>query len=112
MHLLLIVAALPVKLDPHNLIWISGVVGFLLPHAIALLNQTHWSAKLKSIVAFCCCLIAAIATTWIKGDLNFTDVVASAGTIFVVARSSYAGLWKPTGIAPTIEAATSASPGT
>lgn len=100
--------ALAVNLDPSNLVWISGVIGFLLPNGIALLNQVSWSAQLKSIIAFVLCVLAAIITTWIKGDLNFTDIVGSAGVIYTVAMASYVGLWKPTKIAPTIEAATSA----
>src|SRR5512141_3096611 len=100
--------ALAVNLEPSNLVWISGVIGFLLPLVISLLNQTKWSSKLKSSVAFTCCVIAALITTWIKGDLNFTDIVGSAGVIFTVAQASYLGLWRPTNVAPTIEAATSA----
>lgn len=100
------VAALPVALDPANLAWVSGVIGFLLPNGIALLNQTHWPTKLKSFVAFVVCIIVAVITTWIKGDVNFTDLVGSAGIIYTVAMASYTGLWKPTEIAPTIEAKT------
>jgi hypothetical protein len=82
-------------------------VGFLLPQAIALLNQVKWTARVKSIVAFAACVIAAGITTVAAGDFDATNLILSATTVFAVARTSYAGLWRPTGLAPAIEEATS-----
>lgn len=89
-----------------NLAQIAIFVGFLLPHAIALVTQQHWSPALKSVVAFAICIVAAVVTVWAKGTLNFHDLVGTATLVYVLARSSYAGLWKPTGITDTIEAKT------
>jgi len=100
--------SLGVYLTPENLIWISGVIGFLLPHVAAIIIQSHWKESFKSGLVFLLGCVAAVITCWAKGTLNFSDWVASAGTIFVVARTSYAGLWRPTGIAPAIEAKTNA----
>lgn len=97
-----------------DLLVISGIVGGLLPFAIALINQSHWAPGLKSVIAFLCCLIAAFITVWAKGDITATDYIASALTVFTVARASYAGLWRPTGTAPALEASTTVTkaPGT
>jgi hypothetical protein len=98
-----------VTTNTTNLIWISGVVGFFLPHLIAVVNQAHWQTGLKSVVAFSMCLVAAVIVAWVKGDLDFHNWVASAGVIFTAAQVSYKGLWRPTGTSPAIEASTTPS---
>jgi len=95
-----------VTTDPSNLIWISGIVGFFLPHLIALVNQSHWKTGLKSIIAFGICLVGAVVVTYATGDLDFHNWAASAGVIFAAAQVSYKGLWRPTGAAPALEEST------
>lgn len=93
-------------MDPSNLAYVSMVVGFLLPHAIALINQEHWRSSTKSIIAFAACIAAALVTTYLKGDFNVHEIAGSTFIVFTVARASYAGLWRPTKIATTVESAT------
>lgn len=89
-----------------DLIVTSGIVGIGLPLIIALLNQSHWKAGLKAAVAFGICLVAALITTWAEDKLTPENYVLSALTVFAIARTTYAGLWRPTGAAPAIEVAT------
>lgn len=103
LHLL---AAIAFTTSPQNLLWISGLVGVGLPHVIAILSQQHWNSGLKAVLAFVVCLVAAVIICWIKGTLNFSDWATSAGVVFVLARTSYAALWKPTGINDALEART------
>ena len=93
-----------------DLILTSGVIGAILPIAIAVINQVRWSTAVKSEVAFVICLIAAGVTCWVKGDLNATDYLASALAVFTLARTTYAGVWKPTGVATAVEEKTSKTP--
>lgn len=79
----------------------NTLVGALLPHAIALVNQCHWPARLKSLVAFLCCAIAAAFTTWIAGDLHPDDWLLSALVIFGAAEATYHTVWH--GLATRIE---------
>lgn len=102
-------AAVNQLLSWHSIVLISALVGSLLPNLIAVLNQVHWPSWLKAIVAFAACCIAAVAVTAAKGTLTAQDWVGSAIVVFTVARASYAGLWKPTGVADKIETATSSN---
>lgn len=92
-----------------DLVLTSGIVGFLLPFLIALVNQAHWQAGLKAVVAFAICLIGAFVTTWAEDKLSLSNYIISALTVFALARTSYAGLWRPTGAAPSLEASTTVS---
>jgi hypothetical protein len=89
-----------------SLVQLALLIGFLLPHIISLVNQQHWSPGLKSIVAFGVCVVAAIVTVWAKGTLDLHHLSATLGIIYLMARSSYAGLWKPLGVSDAIEAST------
>lgn len=89
-----------------DLLVTSGIVGSILPMGIALVNQSHWRAGFKAVVAFILCLAAALVTTWAQDKLTPENYIASALTVFTLARVSYAGLWRPTGAAPAVEANT------
>lgn len=84
----------------------NTLIGFLLPHAIALVNQLHWGPRLKAAVAFAVCTLAAAVTSYVAGELTPADLALSAMTVFGAAQVSYQQLWQPTGIAPAIEQAT------
>lgn len=81
----------------------NALVGFVLPHAIALVNQCQWPSRLKALVAFLACLAAAALTTHAAGTLTPDDLFLSALVIFGAAQVSYQQLWHPTGIAPALE---------
>ena len=84
------------------------IVGFFLPHVIAVVQQPDWSAGLRSVVTFLACLGAAVGTVLIQNDgWSWHDWVSSSLLILVTAIATYKGLWKPTGIAPAVEASTS-----
>lgn len=84
----------------------NALVGSVLPHAIALVNQCHWPSRVKRAVAFGCCAIAAAFTSWIGGELHPDDLLLSVLVVFGAAQISYRAVWHPTGIAPAIEEAT------
>lgn len=101
-----IIAAVAFLASPHNLLWISGVVGFFLPHLVAIINQTHWNSGLKAVLAAAACLVAAFVVCWAKGAINFSDWSTSAMIVYTFATTAYKGLWKPTGIIDAVEAST------
>ena len=90
----------------------SLIVGFLLPLAIAFIQQAHWPKGLRAIVAFIVCLAAAVGTVYLQGPGVFTwsRWVSSALLTFVTAIATYKRFWKPTGIASAIEASTPIPP--
>jgi hypothetical protein len=91
-----------------NLAQWSAIVAFFVPPAVALVNQQHWSSKLKAVMFFGLSLLAAAGTAYFQGDFTGKRFLDSALIVVAAAAAYYHGLWKPTNIAPTIEAATSA----
>lgn len=92
-----------------NLAMWSLIVGFLLPPAIAVVQQPRWSEPVRAIVMFVVCLIAAAGTAYFQGDLTGRRWIQAALLIVVATIATFKGLWKPTRVAPEIEAATSRS---
>lgn len=82
--------------------------GVLMPFIIALINQAHWSAKLKGVVAFLACLAAAAVVEALRHRLTWDDWRPTAEVIVGAALAMYKWLWGPTasGLAPAIESAT------
>lgn len=85
---------------------IGGIIAFLLPPAIAVITQAHWSPQLKGVVAFLVSVAAALAMVLYEGGFNWTDwrnasLVIVSGAVFF-----YHQFYKPSGIAPSIEAKT------
>ncbi len=82
-------------------------VGAALPLVIAVINQRRWPSPVKGLVALVCCAVAALATVWLRGPVDWSDWRSTATWITGAAFISYHTLWKPSTIAPKIEAATS-----
>lgn len=89
-----------------NLLWISALVGGLLPHAISVVNQSHWSSGVKSVIAFAACIVAAFVVAYAENKFDFKNIATSLAFVFALAQTSYQGLWKPTGIADAVESTT------
>jgi len=85
----------------------AGIVGFFLPIAASVIIQQKWAQPVKAVAGFLCCVTAAVGTAYFTGLLDPTDVARCFLVVFTLAIAAYYGFWKPTGIAPKIEAATS-----
>jgi len=83
-----------------------AVGGVAMPFLIALINQSHWSPKLRGLVAFAACLGAAAALAALHGTLTLTSWCSTAITVTGAALVMYHALWKPSGLAPAVETAT------
>lgn len=92
---------------PSNTIMWAGIVGFVMPVAVAVVMQSGWSDRVRSLVGFACCLIAGAGTAWFAGNFDGRDIVSCVLVTFTIAIATYYGFWRPTGIAPRIESATS-----
>lgn len=93
-----------------NLAAWSSLVGLLLPLLVAVVQQAHWSAKVRTTVGVAACVVAAVGTAYFQGKLDLHNFVESALVIFTLAKVSYLSVWKPTGTTPAIEQATSPTP--
>lgn len=83
-----------------------AIGGGLLPFVIALINQSHWSPKLRGAVAFLVCLGGAAALAYWHGTLTWGDWRNTAIVVTGAAMVMYHALWKPSGLAPAVEDAT------
>lgn len=84
------------------------IVGFFLPHLLAVVQQPRFSQGLRAVITFAGSLIAAVGTVLIQNDgWSWHDWVSSSLLILVTAIATYKGLWKPTQIAPAVEHSTS-----
>lgn len=90
-----------------NLEHLSGLVGTFLPMVIALVLQKSWATPVKAVVALLACAVAATITTGAAGQLNGQNWTESLAVIFTAAMVSFNGFWRPTGIADSLESATS-----
>ncbi|WP_328491184.1 hypothetical protein [Streptomyces zaomyceticus] len=86
-------------------------VGAALPLLTAVVQRPNWSARYKRIVAVAASLLAGITAVaaeggWAQFQQGKLTTVTVLG-VLVAAQTSYDLLWKPSKIAPVIEAATS-----
>ena len=84
----------------------SLIVGFFLPPVLAIVQQTKWSSALRAIVAFLACALAGAGVAYFQGDLTGKRFIEAGLVILVTAVATYQSFWKPTAIAPAIEAKT------
>lgn len=82
-------------------------VGFFSPPVISVIQRSRWSARTQSLVAFGFYLVVAAVTAYVAGLFTTGDILRLALLVFLAAGTSYKTLWKPTGVSPAIEAATS-----
>ena len=92
-----------------NLMMWSLIVGFFMPPVQAIIQQTTWSSQLRAGVNFVACAVAGIGVAYFQGDFTGRRFIESALVILVTTIAVYKGTWKPFGVAPAIEKATSFS---
>jgi L-lactate permease len=91
-------------------IW-SMVVGFLLPPLIAVILRSHWRPEVKAAVTVGVCLIGGGVTAYLMGYFHGVTLVRAILLTLGAALFFYRVFWKPSQIAPGIEAATTPDPG-
>lgn len=95
-----------------NLAQWSALVGLLLPLLIAVVQQTHWSSPVRTIIGVLASVIASIVTPAVYSNLNWHTWATSFITVFGAALITYKAVWVPLGAAPWIEKSTSVKPPT
>jgi high-affinity Fe2+/Pb2+ permease len=86
----------------------SLLVGAIMPTVVAIAQQPRWLPWQRAVIGVVASILAGVITTWIvAGHALFEQpMVTSILLIAVASWSSYKNFWKPTGVAPTIEAKT------
>ncbi len=88
------------------------VVGFLsATFVLPVIQQPRWSTRLRAAVTFLYSVVVGLGTAYLTGSFSGVhDVRTGVSAVLftlITAIASYRGFAQPTGIAPTIEAATS-----
>lgn len=95
-----------------NLVMWSLIVGFLAPPVISVIQQPKWSDTARAVFTSIFAVVAGGATAYFNGEFRAGDIVGTILVIGVAAITFYRGFFKPTGISPAIENATSKTPPT
>lgn len=91
-----------------NLVALNGVIAFVsATFVLPIIQQPKWSAKTRSLVTFLYSLLIGALTAWASGDFDPANVAASVLSVFTIAIAAYKGFAQPSGIAGSIENATS-----
>jgi hypothetical protein len=97
----------PVVLDTVSWGLIAGVVT---PWLTSIVQQPRWSNRTRAWVGAGISVVIGILTCLVNGDLHAQEgqtVLATVAAVLVASQAAYSQLWKPTGVSPAIESATS-----
>lgn len=100
----------PVVLDTVSWGLIAGV---LTPWLTSVVQQPRWTNRTRAWVGAGISLVVGVLTCLANGDLHVQEgqtVLATIAAVVVAAQAAYSQLWKPTGVSPAIESATSRTP--
>jgi hypothetical protein len=114
MHALLLLAADPAPADQVDWLNLSDptsvvrIIGLLIPILTALVTKHVASQGLKSVVTLVLSAVTAAVAVLVSADGGFAwqAFVNAFINAFVPAIAIYYGLWKPTGVAGSVAAAT------
>jgi hypothetical protein len=84
------------------------ILGVLTPLVVAVVQQPRWGTRYRAVVAAVAAVIVGVVTVLANG--TWQDASGTLGIIalvLVASNTAYKTLWKPTGVAPLIEAKTS-----
>jgi len=93
----------------------AALVGLFLPLLTAIVVQRGWSKSAQVAVNAFLSFVASVILTYTQGNLDgdhLRQLFMAFMIVFVPAVATYLGVWKPTGVAPAIEAATGGDPNT
>jgi hypothetical protein len=90
-----------------DLVETSALIGAVLPVAAAVVKQDHLSRRTNAVLAVAVAFAVALGIVVVRNELDVGTLAASFTAAFTTAVAFYHGLWKPTGIASTVQTRTS-----
>ncbi|MDT0435596.1 MULTISPECIES: hypothetical protein [Streptomyces] len=90
----------------------AAALGYALPPVIAIVVQPRWSGPVKGIFMLLVAVADGAGTAYFNDDFAGKPITTGILTAAVAIGLAYHTLWRPSGIAPRIEAATSTQTGT
>ncbi|MEU0184161.1 hypothetical protein ABZ312_23665 [Streptomyces sp. NPDC006207] len=94
---------------PDAQLW-SAFLGFAAPPLIAVVQQPRWSSTAKTLVMLLSSVALGCGSAYFGGQFTAHTVGGNVLIVAIAAGSAYQTVWKPSGVAPRIERATSPRP--
>jgi hypothetical protein len=85
----------------------AAALAVVLPPIIAIVNQPRWSGAIKGILMIVVATLDGLGTAYFNGEWHDRKIIACVLIAVIIIGTTYHTLWKPSGIAPGIEQATS-----
>ncbi|MFD5425201.1 hypothetical protein [Streptomyces sp. NPDC127084] len=85
----------------------AAALGYALPPVIAIVQQPRWSGAIKGLMMLAVAAVVGLGSSYFAGDFAGKSIVTCMLAAALSIGIAYHTLWKPSGIAPGIEQATS-----
>lgn len=86
------------------------ILGVLTPLIVSVVQQPQWSDRTRAVVSVVASVLIGVVTVLANGGIESGQTLLSVcALVFVASNTAYKTLWKPTGVSPAIERATSKS---
>lgn len=88
------------------------ILGAITPLLVSVVNQPRWTGLTRQLVMLGIALAVGLVNVIVQGlvidwSLSFGNVLVILASVVGATQAAYTVLWKPTGIAGKVEAATS-----
>ncbi len=87
-------------------LWAAALAA-VLPPIIAIVNQPRWAGPVKALFMLLVATAVGLGTAYFNDSFHGRTIVSCVLVAVIVIATTYHTLWKPSGIAPGIEQATS-----
>lgn len=85
----------------------AAAIAVALPPVIAIVNQPRWSGPIKGLFMLLVATLDGLGTAYFNNEFDGKRIVTCILIAVILIGASYHTLWRPSGIAPGIERATS-----
>ena len=96
-------------MTPTNAELWAAALGYVLPLAIAVVAQPRWTGAVKGLLMLAVAVLDGLGTAYFNGQFDGKPIITCILIAAVAIGVAYHTVWKPSGIAPGIERATSTS---
>ena len=94
-------------MTPTNAELWAAALGYVLPLAIAVVAQPRWTGAVKGLLMLAVAVLDGLGTAYFNGQFDGKPIITCILIAAVAIGVAYHTVWKPSGIAPGIERATS-----
>lgn len=85
----------------------AAALAVVLPPVIAIVNQPRWSGAVKALFMLLVATLDGLGTAYFNDSFHGRTIAGCILLAVIIIGATYHTLWRPSGIAPGIERATS-----